>query len=152
MVAPFYRHPRNHSVFSWRNEARPLHGSRCGPPMAFVPWTEVRAAMSRALSRRLPGSSTHAIFAFALFAAVQLADAIFTATGVQRFGLAAEANPLISFSMQTFGVTTALASWKLLACAAGAVLYITGRYLELAALTAVSVLVAAVPWAWILAI
>ncbi len=108
--------------------------------------------MSRALSRRLPGSSTHAIFPFALFAAVQLADAILTATGVQRFGLAAEANPLISFSMQAFGVTTALASWKLLACVAGALLFVTGRHLELAVLTLVSVLAAAVPWAWILAV
>jgi di/tricarboxylate transporter len=122
------------------------------PPMASLSRSEVRAAMSRALSCRLPGSATHAIFPFALFAAVQLADAILTAIGVQRFGLAVEANPLISFTMQTFGVTTALATWKLLACVGGAVLYLTGRHLELALLTVISVLAAAVPWAWILGI
>jgi di/tricarboxylate transporter len=120
--------------------------------MASLTRSEVRAAMSRALSSRLPGSSTHAIFPFALFAAVQLADAVLTALGVQRFGVAAEANPLISFTMQTFGVTTALATWKLLACVGGAVLYVTGRHLELALLTVISVLAAAVPWAWILGV
>lgn len=119
--------------------------------MAFLLRIDIRAAMRRALSSRLPGSSTHAIFAFALFAAVQLADAILTATGVQRFGLTAEANPLISLSMKTFGVATALTAWKFLSCVSGAILYVTGRHLELALLTVMSVLAAAVPWAWILA-
>lgn len=115
-------------------------------------WSRFRAFMSQVLSRRLPGSSTHAIYAFALFAAVQLADGILTAHGIQRYGLAAEGNPLISLSMRTFGVTAALASWKLFALAAGAVLHLTEQHLALAFLTVVSVMAAAIPWAWILAI
>lgn len=115
-------------------------------------WSKVRAAMSRALSSRLPGSSTHAIFAFALFAAVQLADGMLTVNGVQRYGLAAEGNPIIHLSMQTFGVTTALASWKLLSLVAGAVLHLTERHLALAVLTVIAVVTATIPWAWLLAI
>ena len=114
-------------------------------------WSKVRTAMSRSLSARLPGSSTHAIFLAALFAAVQFADAILTANGIQRFGVGAEGNPLIGASMQMFGVATALATWKGFALIAGAVLHVTGRYLELAVLTVLAVLAAAIPWAWILA-
>lgn len=109
------------------------------------------AGISRVLNRRLPGSSTHAIFAFALFLAVQMADAFLTHEGIARFGVGAEGNPLIGLSMQMFGVTTALASWKLFSCALGAVLHFTERYLELTVLTLVAVGAAAIPWAWILA-
>ncbi len=52
------------------------------------------------LSNTLPGSQTRTILALALFAAVQFADAIWTATGVSRFGLTIEANPLVASSIE----------------------------------------------------
>ena len=112
----------------------------------------VIAVCRRAWSCRLPNSSTRAVLAFALFAAVQLADAVLTQRGIERFGLAAEANPLIGFTMRSFGITTALASWKLFAVLAGAVLHVSERHLALAILTLFAVFAAAVPWAWILAV
>jgi len=92
------------------------------------------------------------MFAFALFAAVQLADAVLTHVGVQQYGIGAEANPFIGMTMQMFGVTAALTGWKLFALFAGAVLHITECYLALAILTVMSVVAATIPWAWILAL
>lgn len=102
--------------------------------------------------RRLPGSSTRAILAFALFAAVQLSDGVLTHVGVGQFGITAEANPVIGMTMKMFGVTAALTGWKLFAVFAGAVLHCTECYLTLAILTLMSVVAATIPWAWILAL
>lgn len=112
----------------------------------------VACALTEAWNRRLPGSSTRAMFAFALFAAVQLSDGVLTHIGVQQFGIRAEANPVIGMTMQMFGVTAALAGWKLFALFAGAVLHFTECYLALVLLTLMSVVAATIPWAWILAL
>lgn len=89
--------------------------------------------------------------AFALFAAVQLADAVLTQRGVDRYGPSIEANPIIGASMQVLGVPAALTIWKLVACAGGALLHICEQYLALALLTVVFVVAATLPWAFLLA-
>ena len=101
--------------------------------------------------RTLPGSRTHAILAFALFAAVQLADAALTMTGVSRFGLSIEANPLVASCIDMYGLVTGLCAAKALAISAGAILHVTAQYLILALLTVVFVFAALVPWTLTLA-
>jgi hypothetical protein len=86
----------------------------------------------------------------ALFAAVQLADASLTVMGVDRFGIGAEANPLVSFYISLCGIP-GLVGVKAVAVAAGAVLHTCSQHLILAALTVFSVFAAVLPWAWALA-
>ena len=99
------------------------------------------------LARTLPGTPTHAILAFALFAAVQLADATLTAIGVSRFGVSAEANPLVASFISLCGPIAGLCAAKAVALAAGALLHAAARYLALVLLTVVFVFAALVPWA-----
>jgi hypothetical protein len=104
------------------------------------------------LVRTLPGSETHAILAFALFAAVQVTDASLTAAGVSRFGVAMEANPLVAFYIDACGLITGLCATKALAITAGAILHASSRYLALVLLTVIFVFAAIVPWALALAL
>jgi hypothetical protein len=104
------------------------------------------------LLRPLPGSQTHAILAFALFAAVQLTDASLTAAGVSRFGVSIEGNPLVAFYIDACGLMTGLCATKALAIAAGAVLHTCAKYLALVLLTVIFVFAAIVPWALALAL
>lgn len=104
----------------------------------------------RTLARPLPGSQTRAIGALALFAAVQVADASLTVTGVSRFGIGVEANPLVAFSISTFGIP-GLVGAKAVAVAGGVVLHACSQHVTLAALTVCSVFAAVVPWTWALA-
>ena len=99
------------------------------------------------LARTLPGTPTHAILAFALFAAVQLADATLTLIGVSRFGVSAEANPLIASFISLCGPIAGLCAAKAVAIVAGAILHAAARYLALVLLTVVFVFAALVPWA-----
>jgi hypothetical protein len=102
-------------------------------------------------SRRLPGSRTPAILPFALFTAVQVADAWLTVLGLARFGVTAEGNPLVALCISVCGVTTGLIAVKAMAIAAGALLLVRAEHLILTALTVVFVFAAVVPWAWALA-
>jgi hypothetical protein len=102
------------------------------------------------LEQRLPVSRTHASAAFALFIAVQIADACSTAAGIAHFGASIEGNPLLLLCMSTFGVTTALIVWKGVAILAGGILHACSRHLALAALTVFYVFAAVLPWAWVL--
>jgi hypothetical protein len=104
------------------------------------------------LSPTLPGSNTRAILAFALFAAVQVADAALTASGVSRFGMAIEANPLVASYIDVCGLIPGLCAAKALALSAGTVLHISARYFTLALLTVVFVFGALLPWALTLAL
>ena len=101
--------------------------------------------------RCLPGASTRAVSLLALYAMVQLADAILTATGLARFGAAAEGNPVAAMVIDAFGLTTGLLALKLLAVAAGTLLHVLAQHLTLAVLTVVFVVCAVMPWAWVLA-
>jgi hypothetical protein len=98
----------------------------------------------------LPGSRTHAVWAFALFLAVQLADAAQTVYGISRFGPAIEANPILSFCIAAFGTGAALIGAKMVAVVGGAALHACSYHFVLVALTVVYVFGAVVPWAVVL--
>ena len=98
----------------------------------------------------LPGSHTRAIWIFALFIAVQLADAAQTAYGISRFGPAIEANPILSFCIAAFGAGAALVGAKMVAIVGGAALHVCSYHFVLVALTVAYVFGAVVPWAVVL--
>ena len=98
----------------------------------------------------LPNSRTRSVWILALFASVQVADAVMTFDAVKRFGLAAEGNPLLVFYMSTCGLGVTLIMAKAVAIALGTALYLHGHHLTLAALTVVYVAAAMAPWAWAL--
>ena len=98
----------------------------------------------------LPGSHTRAIWAFALFLAVQFADAAQTAYGISRFGPAIEANPILSFCIAAFGTGAALVGAKMVAVVGGAALHACSYHFILVALTVAYVFGAVVPWAVVL--
>jgi hypothetical protein len=96
---------------------------------------------------RLPAANARALGLLALFVVVQIADAWLTAVGIDRFGIAAEANPMLSLSILVFGPAAALIVAKGLAVCGAAVLYRLSRHKLLATLTAAYVFVAIMPWA-----
>jgi hypothetical protein len=104
------------------------------------------------LTAPLPGSNTPAITLLALFAAVQVLDAVMTWTGVLRFGTAIEANPLLAASFTHFGAGATLGAAKLFAIACALVLHLRSHYLVLSVLTVLYVFGAIVPWSWTLGI
>ena len=81
-----------------------------------------------------------------VFIALQAADGMLTYAAVDRFGVAAEGNPLLATWIVLTGPEVAVAGAKLLACACGAVLYAAGGYQALAGLSALYLFVAVVPW------
>jgi hypothetical protein len=104
------------------------------------------------LTVQLPGSSTPAITLLALFTAVQALDAALTWTGILRFGLGIEANPLLALSFAHFGTGATLGAAKLFAVACALVLHLRSHYLVLSVLTLFYVFGAIVPWSWMLRI
>ena len=100
---------------------------------------------------RLPGTNTRALWTLALFAAVQGADAVQTALGVQRFGHSIEANPIVSFYVALAGPAVALIGAKAFAVGCAAILYAFERYAVIALLTLAVVFSALIPWAALLA-
>lgn len=101
---------------------------------------------------RLANSQPRALALLALFVGVQVADACLTAFGINRFGLAAEANPMLALALTLVGPAAALTIAKGAAVAGAVVLYRFSRHLLLALLTVMYVFVAIVPWAWALGI
>ena len=101
---------------------------------------------------RIQNSQTRAFALLALFVSVQIADAWLTVSGIDRFGLAAEANPVLALSVLVFGPAAALTVAKSVAVAGAVVLYRSSRHALLALLTLMYVYVALVPWAWALSI
>jgi len=101
---------------------------------------------------RLRDSQTRAVALLALFVGVQIADACLTASGIDRFGLTAEANPILARSFTWIGPGAALILAKGTAIAGAVALYALSRHLLLAILTLMYVCIAVVPWAWALAI
>jgi hypothetical protein len=82
----------------------------------------------------------------AIFIVMQLADGILTYAAVERFGPAAEGNPILVSWIMLAGVTPALLAAKLVACACGGVLYAAGVHRVLAGLSALYLLFAVAPW------
>jgi hypothetical protein len=119
-------------------------------------WRPRSGALARAIvsccSRPLPGTATPAVVTLALFVGVQIADASLTAVGVSRFGVSAEANPLVAFYIGSLGLVRGLIVAKAIALAAGAMLHAYARHLIVVLLTVLVVFAAVVPWAWQLAL
>jgi hypothetical protein len=69
---------------------------------------------------------------------------------VQRFGLSAEGNPILATWFVITGTAPALIGAKLMACACGGILYVAGVHRVLAALSALYLFAAVVPWLGIL--
>ena len=106
--------------------------------------------LAQALTLTLPNSRTRSVWILALFAAVQVADAVMTFDAVERFGFAAEGNPVLLFYMSTFGLGVTLIGAKSLAIVLATALHIRAHHLTLAMLTLVYVVAAMAPWAWVL--
>ena len=102
------------------------------------------------MARTLPNSRTRSVWMVALFAAVQIADATMTLVGVQRFGLAAEGNPLLFMALSTCGVGVTLFGAKSVAIALAVVLHRRSHPLALSLLIVVYVYGAICPWAFAL--
>jgi hypothetical protein len=118
---------------------------------AQAPGRTATTRYSGLLSPTLPGSNTRAILAFALFVAVQFADAALTASGVSRFGTAMEANPLVAAYINLCGLVPGLCAAKALALSAGTILHLSAQYFALVLLTVLFVFAALLPWAVTLA-
>ena len=98
----------------------------------------------------LPGSKSRAIWALALFVAVQCADAIQTIGGISQFGTGVEANPILALCASVFGASAALIGAKAVAIVGGATLHVLSQHFILAVLTVACVYGAIVPWAMVL--
>ncbi len=81
---------------------------------------------------------------------LQALDGIFTYLGLAQFGQGAEGNPLIASVIPVVGQGMAVASAKLFAATLGAILHVTGVHRVVAALTALYLVAAVVPWAALL--
>jgi hypothetical protein len=80
------------------------------------------------------------------FVLMQCLDGVFTYLGVGIWGLAIEANPLISSAMSTAGVAAGLGGAKLLAISLGILLHLRRVHYVVALLTAIYFTVAILPW------
>ena len=106
------------------------------------------SATSQFFSRlRFPDGRTRALGLLAFFALVQVADAWLTVVGVNRYGVGAEANPMLALPMLLLGPAAALTIAKSLAVFGATVLYRLSRHFLLAMLTLTYVVVAIMPWA-----
>jgi hypothetical protein len=81
-----------------------------------------------------------------IFVLLQLADGVLTYAAVERFGTSAEGNPILATWIMITGAAPALIGAKLLACACGGVLYVTGVHGVLVGLSALYLFAAVVPW------
>ena len=80
------------------------------------------------------------------FLSMQCLDAVFTYLGVRMWGLAIEANPLISSAMAAGGVVAGLGAAKGIAIGFGMMLHIHRVHTLVALLTAIYFTVAILPW------
>jgi hypothetical protein len=108
--------------------------------------------IQRLAGLRLPNSQTYALALLALFICTQIADAWLTSFGIERYGMAAEANPLLALGFMLFGPAAALAFAKGVAIVGAVTLYRLSRHGLLTLLTVMYVVVAIMPWAWALSV
>jgi hypothetical protein len=80
------------------------------------------------------------------FVLMQCLDGIFTYVGVGIWGIAIEANPLISSAMNAAGVAAGLGGAKALAIGLGIVLHLRRVHYVVALLTAIYFTIAVLPW------
>ena len=81
-----------------------------------------------------------------VFVAVQCTDGWLTAIGIDRFGSAIEANPILAWYVTAFGAGIALVSAKAIAIGCAAALYAQAWHRTLAALTLLYLIFAIIPW------
>jgi hypothetical protein len=81
-----------------------------------------------------------------VFVVLQLADGVLTYAAVERFGTAAEGNPILATWIAVTGAAPALVGAKVIACVCGGVLYAAGVHHVLVALSALYLFAAVVPW------
>lgn len=98
----------------------------------------------------LEGSRAFGNCVIVLFLLAQAADGIFTYVGLTGHATVTEGNPLLAWLMQQVGSGPALAGAKCTAAGLGMLLHLTEVHRIVAALTAVYVLAALIPWAAIL--
>lgn len=84
------------------------------------------------------------------FLLAQVLDGTFTYVAVRTSGLHVEGNPLLSWLMLLVGEGAALTSAKVVASICGIALHLSALHWAVAALTALYLAVAVVPWAAIL--
>jgi hypothetical protein len=94
----------------------------------------------------LTADVSQAPIVFAIFLMTQLLDGTLTYWGVSRFGVALELNSLLASSMVSVGPGATLVAAKLLSCACGVVLYASGYFRPLAAISGLCLGLAVVPW------
>lgn len=82
----------------------------------------------------------------AIFVVFQMVDGVLTYAAVERFGAAAEGNPIIATWISLLGAEPALIGAKVLACGCATVLYVAGVNTALAGLTALYLFAAVMPW------
>ena len=103
-------------------------------------WTELISWLQN------PAGHVFGNLAVLAFVIVQYLDGILTYFGVQTWGLAIEANPLVTSAVMFAGVGPGLAFTKLLAISLGIMLHLRQVHRTVAALTAFYTSVAIVPW------
>ena len=81
-----------------------------------------------------------------VFIVLQAADGLLTYAAVERFGPAAEGNPLLATWIMLTGPEPALIGAKAMACFCGVLLYAAGVHHVLAGLSAIYLFGAVVPW------
>jgi hypothetical protein len=95
------------------------------------------------------GGATGRLFgdvAVVVFLLAQASDGVLTYVGVATYGLAMEANPLITWLMVTLGEGPGLAVAKITAGLFGIILHLTGVHRAVAALAGFYIVVAIIPW------
>jgi len=78
---------------------------------------------------------------------VQAFDGIFTYLGVRTWGPAIEANPIVASAVAVMGLMTGLATVKIFAVSLGILLHLRRVHMLVAALNAIYLAAAIVPWA-----
>jgi hypothetical protein len=81
-----------------------------------------------------------------VFFVLQAADGVLTYAAVERFGPAAEGNPLLVTWMMLTGAAPALVGAKTMACLCGGLLYLAGVHHVLAGLSMLYLFAAVIPW------
>jgi hypothetical protein len=105
-----------------------------------------RRALRNLAAGTLPDSQTRGVAIVALFVAIQAGDLALTLTGLSRFGIGIEGNPLLTASMRMCGVGVTLLTAKTIAVMLATVLSAVRAHLALALLTVLYVFGALVPW------
>jgi hypothetical protein len=81
-----------------------------------------------------------------IFVVLQIADGLITFGAVRVYGPVAEGNPVLQTWIQLLGPGVTLLTFKAIACAGAAPLYVVGRDRILIALTTLLVFLGVGPW------